>query len=391
MRLADIVRTFAAAHLIVLPAQAEEFHGFDPAAFEGRMLAPEQLQAMVADAQDHSPPTNGASYVFGFANLQRDMIFGIRVEDSIKANVEAAGIEVRVADNRLDGATALSNAQSFVRRRVDYVIEFQTDVNFGPVIMQHFNRAHIGVIAIDIPMLGATFFGADNPRSGFMCGSYLAQAARERFGPEVFEKGYLVVGELPQSGAIPAMRTNGQVAGFLAAAPGFAPERIIKIDTKNTRQYSFQQMGNVLGRLPLGAPILITAINDQSVTGLLRAVKLKGRQQDALAVGMGADEQETLMGEENFVASVAYFPERYGNYLIPIALMQLAGRAVPPAVLVNHVLVSPANICQYYAEFPCVDEAALAYEFPAKAFAGHLQSLKANPDLSEYRELILDR
>ena len=150
-------------------------------------------------------------------------------------------------------------------------------------------------------------------------------------------------------------------------------------------------MGNVLGRIPLGAPVLITAINDQSVTGMLRAVKQKGRQQDALAVGRGADEQETLMGEENFVASVAYFPERYGNYLIPIALMQLAGRAVPPAVLVNHVLVTPANICQYYAEFPCVDEAALIYEFPAKAFAGHLQSLKANPDLSEYKELIPDR
>ena len=49
---------------------------------------------MVADAQHNTPPRNGVSYVFGFANLQRDMIFGIRVEESIKANVEAAGMEV---------------------------------------------------------------------------------------------------------------------------------------------------------------------------------------------------------------------------------------------------------------------------------------------------------
>jgi|AP95_1055475.scaffolds.fasta_scaffold14844_3 ribose transport system substrate-binding protein len=390
MPLSSLVRTVPAALLILLPAQAEEFHGFDPAVFDGRMLAPEQLEAMVADAQHNTPPRNGVSYVFGFANLQRDMIFGIRVEESIKANVEAAGMEVLVADNRLDGATALSNAQSFVRRQVDYVIEFQTDINFGPVIMQHFDRAQTGVIAIDIPMPGAIFFGADNPRSGFMCGSYLAQAARERFGPQVFETAYLVVGELPQSGVIPAMRTNGQVAGFLAAAPGFAEERIIKIDTKNTLQYSFQQMGNVLGRIPSDAPILITAINDQSVTGMLRAVKQKGRQPYALAVGMGADEQETLIGEENFVASVAYFPERYGNYLIPIALMQLAGRPLPSAFLVQHVFVTPANICKYYPEFPCVDEEALAYEFPAKAFAEHLHSLKANLELAEYRELIPD-
>ena len=116
-----------------------------------------------------------------------------------------------------------------------------------------------------------------------------------------------------------------------------------------------------------------------------------GSRRVGLPVGMGADEQETLIGEENFIASVAYFPERYGNYLIPIALMQLAGRALPPAILVQHVFVTPANICQYYAEYPCVDEGALAYEFPAKAFAEHLRSLKANPDLAEYRELIPER
>mgnify|MGYP000232816121 CR=1 FL=1 len=83
MPLSSLVRTVPAALLILLPAQAEEFHGFDPAVFDGRMLAPEQLEAMVADAQHNTPPRNGVSYVFGFANLQRDMIFGIRVEESI--------------------------------------------------------------------------------------------------------------------------------------------------------------------------------------------------------------------------------------------------------------------------------------------------------------------
>ena len=215
--------------------------------------------------------------------------------------------------------------------------------------------------------------------------------AQARFGARALAEGYFVIGELPQSGAIPAMRTEGQIAGFLASLPGFPPERIIRIDTKNTLQYSFQQMSNALGRIPSGAPILLTAINDQSVTGMLRAVKQKGRQEDALAMGIGADELETLIGEQNFIASVAYFPERYGNYLIPIALMRLAGRTVPPAVLVKHVFVTPANICQYYPEYPCVDEGVPAYEFPAKAFAEYLQGLKGDPELAEYRELIPDR
>ena len=386
------IRFIFAACLFFTPVSAasEGFHGFDPATYDGLMLPPAVLQAMAAEAAQHSPPKNGQALVFGFANLQRDISFGIKVEKSIERNAAAAGIELLIADNRLDGPTALANAESFARRQVDFCIEFQTDVNFGPAIMQHFNRKQIGVVAIDIPMPGATYFGANNPRSGFMGGSYLAQAAKTRFGDQALTEGYFVVGELPQSGAIPAMRTEGQVAGFLASLPGFPPERIIRIDTKNTLQYSFQQMSNALGRIPQGAPILITAINDQSVSGMLRAVQQQGRGADALVVGKGADELETMIAEEHFIASVAYFPERYGNYLVPLSLMRLAGHDAPPAVTVNHVMISPANICQFYPEYECQGEPEFDYVFPQAAFVEHLATLRDKPELVSYEQLIPD-
>ncbi len=389
MTLLRLIRV-ACLLLAPVPLLAENFHGFDPTTYDGLMLPPSSLRAMAAEAAQNSPPKNGDNIVFGFANLQRDISFGIKVEQSIERNAEAAGIELLIADNRLDGPTALANAESFARRQVDFCIEFQTDVNFGPAIMQHFERKQIGVVAIDIPMPGATYFGANNPRSGFMGGSYLAQAANVRFGDRVLKEGYFVVGELPQSGAIPAMRTEGQIAGFLASLPGFPPERIIRIDTKNTLQYSFQQMSNALGRIPQGAPILITAINDQSVSGMLRAVQQQGRGQDALVVGKGADELETLVAEEHFIASVAYFPERYGNYLIPLSLMRLAGHAVPAAVTVNHVVISPANICQFYPEYECQGEPGFDYVFPQEAFVEHLATLKDKPELAGYEQLIPD-
>jgi ribose transport system substrate-binding protein len=378
----------AVALVLALAAGAEDFHGFDPIGFDGAMLAPGQLKAMVQTAARVVPPQNGEHYVFAFANLQRDIAFGVAVEKSIQANARAAGIELMIADNRLDGATALANAESFVRRRADFVIEFQTDVNFGPVIMQRFDQAGIGVVAIDIPMPGATFFGADNPRSGFLCGSYLAQVAIAHFGLEVVKKGYLVVGELPQSGAIPAMRTNGQLAGFQAVLADFPAGQIILIDTKNTLQYSFQQMSNALGRIPPGVPIMVTAINDQSATGMLRAVQRAGRQADVLVVGNGADELETLLGEEKMVASVAYFPERYGNFLVPLCLMRLAGRPVPPAVLMRHAIITRANVCQYYPETECSAEPDFAYAFPQEAFEAHLKSLGSDPELAGYERLV---
>jgi ribose transport system substrate-binding protein len=369
-------------------ASAENFHGFDPATFNGTMLSAQDLHAMVQAAAAVAKPRNGKSFVFGFANLQRNIAFCVKVEQGLKANCDAAGIRLLIADNRLDGATALANAESFLQREVDFVIEFQTDANFGATIMRQMQDADTRVIAIDIPMPDATFFGANNPRSGFMGGSYLAQAALKKFGLAKVTTGYLVVGDLPQSGAIPAMRTGGQIAGVLASVNGFSPQHVIKIDSKNTLEESFTQMNNVLGRIPAGAPILITAINDQSATGMLRAVKQAGRDADQLVVGMGADEVQTLVDEPAFIASVGYFPERYGNYIIPLALMELAGQKPPDTVLVHHVMVTKANVCQFYPNQKCAAGEPFAYAFPQAEFATYLAALRQSPDLKGYQNLV---
>ncbi len=377
-----------AAILCSTVGYADDFHGFDPTNFDGKMLSGDQLKAMAADAAKASPPQDGKQIVVGFANLQRDISFGVLVENGIKANADAAGVKLLVADNRLDGPTALANAQSFVQRHVDYSIEFQTDANFGPVVMNVFNQAGIKVTAIDIPMPGATFFGVNNPKSGFMGGSYLATAAAKAFGPDKMKSGYLVIGSLPQSGAIPAMRSDGQKAGFLAVAEKFPSGHVISIDTKNTLQESYAQMSNVLGRIPAGAPIMVIAINDQAALGMLQAIKAAGRQDDAVVVGNGADEAQALATEPQLVAATGSFPERYGNYLIPMALEALAGKQLPPAVFMTHVMVTKTNICQFNAKFECKGTDQVSYVFPQAKFADYLKALSGRPDLKDYQALL---
>lgn len=378
----------AALALLAGAASAQDFHGFTPTGFSGAMLSPEALGAAVAEAMKASPPRNGEKYVLAFANLQRDIPFAAKVEQSIVANAEAAGIDIVIADNRLDGATALANAESFINRNVDYVIEFQTDANFGATIMQKMGEEGIGVTAIDIPMPGATFFGANNPKSGYMGGVYLGQAAIAKFGADKVKEGYFILGDLPQSGAVPAMRTGGQLAGFLAAVEGFPEDHVITIDTKNTLEESFSQTNNVLGRIPDGVPIMATAINDQASTGILRAVKQGGREDDLIVVGMGADEHETMVSEPAFIASVGYFPERYGNFLVPMALAELAGVDLPPAILQTHVMVDMGNICEYYPDFACVDGEGMTMDFPQDAFVQHLADIRNSPEMADSLELI---
>lgn len=369
------------------PALAQDFHGFDPATFDGFMLPAENLAAMVAEAMTVNPPKNGTQYVIGFANLQRDIPFCALVEQGILENAAAAGIEVVVADNRLDGATALANAESFITRDVDLVIEFQTDAAFGQTIMDKMNAAGIPVIAIDIPMGDAVFFGVNNPRAGFMGGSYLAQAAIAEYGMERVMGGYFINGELPQSGPIPAMRTGGQNAGFIGVVPDFPAEQMLTFDSKNTLDEAFAQTTNLLARIPEDALVMGTGINDQVAAGILRAAQTAGRE-DIVVVGLGADMTESIVNEADYVASVGSFPERYGNSLIPMSLALLAGKDLPDSVLINHVMVTKQNICEYYPDIPCAEGEALAYEFPQAAFEAHLASLRTLPELADVQNLI---
>ena len=368
---------------------ASSASAFDANNHDASMLSESELKTMVEAAMKVNPPKNGKNYVFGFANLQRDIAFCALVEEGILANAEAAGIEVLVTDNLLDGATAMANADSYITRNVDYVIEFQTDAAFGEMIMNKMNMNGIGVTAIDIPMPGAGFFGANNPKSGYIGGLHLVSAAITKWGPDVGKDAYLVIGALPQSGAVVAMRSGGQEAGARAVLPEITDDRVIVYDAKQTLELSFQEMNNVIGRIPEGAPILITAINDQTATGALRAVQGANRGGDSIVVGMGADELDTMMNEPEFIASVGYFPERYGNYLIPMALSNLANNPVDEVVLMNHVMVSPSNICDYYSDRNCrADDVAAEWSFPQDSFSAHLAEVRADPGMKDVLNLI---
>src|SRR5207253_7643479 len=66
----------------------------------------------------------------------------------------------------------------------------------------------ISVIAIDIPLPGATFFGADNYRAGRIAGDAAARWIREYWNGKLDK---LVCLEQPESGPVPAARIQGQI------------------------------------------------------------------------------------------------------------------------------------------------------------------------------------
>jgi ribose transport system substrate-binding protein len=97
--------------------------------------------------------------------------------------------------------------------------------------------------------------------------------------------------------------------------------------------------------------ILVSAINDPSALGALQAFRDSGREAHCAVMGQNASSdavEEMRSASTRLIGSVGYFPEKYGEPVVRLALEMIEGRQTPPAVFVKHHLVSPANVQQYY-------------------------------------------
>ena len=297
-------------------------------------------------------PTAKESYKIGFANLTEDIVFTKLVREGMeKAAAEAGNVELVFADNKLDGATALANAENFIAQGVDGVVEFQTDEAFGNVIMAKFRENNIPVIAIDIPMPGATFFGADNYLAGQLAGAAAADWVNANWDGQVDA---ILMLELPQSGPVPAARMQGMLDSLQSGlTTPVAEDKVLRLDSKNTQEEAFKVTSDILPSLPDATRIVAVSINDGTGLGAIAAAEAAGRADQIIVVGQNADpsgQEEMVKENSRYLGATAYFPELYGFKIIPAMLDLLECRAVPPSVYVDHVFISAENVCEYYPE-----------------------------------------
>src|SRR5262249_62089027 len=111
--------------------------------------------------------------------------------------------------------------------------------------------------------------------------------------------------------------------------------------------------GAVRRRLRSGKPrrILVGAINDPSALGALRAFQEAGRSDGCAIMGQNASVEgraELRQHGTRLIGSVAYFPEKYGDDIVALALDILHRRPVPPAVVSKHQLVTAETVDHIY-------------------------------------------
>lgn len=311
----------------------------------------------VTVCSDHTTTTyapeqiNDNRFKIGFANLTEEIPFGRDVRRGLEsAALKTSQVELVIADNQLDSDMAMAIADDFLAQGIDLMIEFQIDETVGNQLAYKFTQHGIPVIAVDIPMVGATFFGVDNYRTGWIAGVELGEAVRREWGGKL---DYLIVLDHPRAGQLPEARIQGQRDGIESIIGTISQDKVITADCGNTSQVSETAMISVFNNLPRASHCAIICFNDDAAIGALEAARKTYRAQDVLIVGQGADRRlrdELRRGNTRIVGSTAFHPERYGEKLIELAFKILNDEPVAPAVYVEHTFISPDNVDLYYPD-----------------------------------------
>jgi ribose transport system substrate-binding protein len=292
-------------------------------------------------------PAAAKRFRIGYAWPGEDYMFAREVIDGLQRAAAAFDVEVILADNRYNSKTALRNVDNFIREGIDLAMEFQTDEQIAPVIAGKYREAGIPLIAIEIPHPGATFYGANNYEAGLIAGRHIANWAKRNWTEAVEE---IIMLDLPKAGPVPAARITGTIAGIKRVLNYADAVPVIHVNGEGKFGESFEIVRKRL-RMSKSKRTLVGAINDPSALGALRAFEEAGRTAHCAVVGQNASPEarmELRRQNSRLVGSVSYFPERYGDDLIPLALDLLNRKHVPPAIFIKHRMIDAANVDHYY-------------------------------------------
>lgn len=332
--------------------QAED--GAGPTEAEDQDQAADGELPEVCDGQD------GEGRLVGFGNLGESVPFAVLVREGIERVAAECNVEILNADNQLDPSVALENARTFANRGVDGVIEFQVDGDASDAICEALPDVPVIAIDIDHPEC-AVFMGANNREAGEITGQGAGELANEMWDCEIDQ---IVTFEGFASGQVSVDRLNGAVAGVQEICPDLnygdfedwsptqADSIVTRIDADRTDP-AFTKGRDFLTANPEADNIVALCLNEDACIGFHSAVQEAGRDGQVIFASNGADPtgHDLIREDPMYAGATGFFPERYGELLIPNIIRMMNGEEPESdPLLMDHVFIDGENIDEYYPE-----------------------------------------
>jgi ribose transport system substrate-binding protein len=314
-----------------------------------RLLRTLEKERFLRKVERHKYASNlrildGKRFRIGYASQGHDS-FCSAVGQGLRWAANEHQVDLIELDNQYSLKIALRNAQILVQQNLDLAIEFQVHERISTKLSNLFSKANIPVIALDIPQPGAAFFGVDNHRVGILAGKALLRVAQSEWNGECDE---VLLLDMEIAGSLPHMRLSSAQDVLRQGLPG--KWLTTQLQARGEFIRAFELTRKYLQSTPKRRTLLI-GINDFAVLGALRAFEEAGRSRLCLGVGFGAipaARRELRIPTTRLVGSVAFFPERYGESVLKLALDILHQKPIPPAMYAPVQLMTPKNVDQLY-------------------------------------------
>ena len=282
---------------------------------------------------------------------------GREVRESFVLAARRHPIELVFYDNQRDPKKALANAEDAIGRKVDLYIQYFDDRATNARVGERLRAAKIGVLAINTPVPDAPLYTLDNRAAGRIAGEALSEYGVKnwRSAPTIG----VVLGNMGSREHRVSERVQGATEGLKRHLPA------LKISTLDM-QGNTAQVATLVGKLLASHPatkVLIAAMDDASALAAKSALDSAGRLHDGAIIGQGVD--RSVHGGINdrkeidpanrgsiVLGSVAFYLDRYGYDVLPIAMRMLRGEAVATRTVTAHRLITAANV---FIEYPPYD------------------------------------
>jgi ribose transport system substrate-binding protein len=309
-----------------------------------------------AKARIPYPGTPGMGKKLGFANIFGNQPFSIELEQDIVEQAKLAGFDegnIIIMDNQYDADTGLKNAERMLAQKPDLFIEYQADVKVNNIVAAKFTEAGIPIIAVDIPVPGAPFMGINNWQVATMGGQTMANLIKKKWGGwDAVD--LVVLLQNPAGGETTMLRSEGFATVLAEEFGNRVEEKIVRTDGgMGQSQQAKAAMKGVLGTYPDAKKIVVTSVNEETMAGVIAALQEVDRwdREDLIVITSGVDDLGKVQIREGLSdAGIAFFPERYGEYLIPAVCAILEGAPVPSHMYVENEIITKENIDQFYPQ-----------------------------------------
>jgi ribose transport system substrate-binding protein len=287
---------------------------------------------------------------FAFAEGWAAIPFSVSINKGIYRIAKNLGIDIIYCDQEFKPEKAVTCAEQLSQQKPDFAVVSNWQSGAAKAIMKIYDKAKIPVVTIDVWHPNAIFFGADNYVSGEIGGKAAGNYAK---GLGKCGEVTLFNGINPGEGDAANQRIAGFIDGVQEICGAIPADRIkSEIFDAGTTEQALTKSTDWLTANPGASFILSTSIDDARSAGMAKAMAQSGR--DGAAVGLGCDEigvASTKQGDPattKFLGCVAFFPEKYPDYVMSIGLDVLDGKPVPDEVHIEHKLLDKSTVSSVY-------------------------------------------